>query len=589
MIHFTDALCLVLVRQLVEALDSLTRVAQRLKTPGSIAQYAVGIRTFDAWLAHDQPDNASMSTRDLTPAHLARFENHLREEASSSSAKNPYVRTSQVVTLLREVGRLRPEALTDEMRYRLRYNAEGEVGEDGHIDPYSEAVGQRLRAAAQRDIVAAIERITVEGAALLAEGKDPAQYGYENRSNLVWLIHERGVLGWAGLRPHVPARWHNTNSLQPLNQLVYPTGQDLLALWVALSLACGLEIESVKTLKADCLSNPERGYVTVTYLKRRRHGHTWNTLRVRDGGLRTPGGIIRTALRLTATARKHWEETNTDEEHHNALWIYYDRGALRRARFSSFGQKQRQRRAAGELVQADAMMRFVERHGLRDDDGRPLVLLLRRLRKTWKASHYRAVGGDPSLWVQGHSVEVAVNHYADVPALEAAHDQAVADGIQMLMDSCTVLTVEKEARLRAAPEDAAAALEVSRQVAAEMMSGGHNVWVADCKDFFNSPFAPAGTACPAAVWGCWECRNAVVHSGKLPAVLAFVSMAEHQRERLNEREWEATYGRPYRRAVTQIIPSFPESLVIQAKAIAESDASVLHVPPLLPDAEARRG
>jgi hypothetical protein len=66
----------------------------------------------------------------------------------------------------------------------------------------------------------------------------------------------------------------------------------------------GLEPECVKTLRGGCLSSPSGGFVTLSYDKKRAHIGTAKTMRVRDGGLSTPGGLVRLASRLTEPASK---------------------------------------------------------------------------------------------------------------------------------------------------------------------------------------------------------------------------------------------------------------------------------------------
>ena len=70
--------------------------------------------------------------------------------------------------------------------------------------------------------------------------------------------------------------------------------------YCARSRSC-LELQGLMHLKADCLKNPVRGSVEIEHLKRRARGAEHKRrLRVRDGGVNTPGGLIRLALSLTA-------------------------------------------------------------------------------------------------------------------------------------------------------------------------------------------------------------------------------------------------------------------------------------------------
>ena len=81
--------------------------------------------------------------------------------------------------------------------------------------------------------------------------------------------------------------------------------RDLLPLLVLLSLETGLELECCKALIIDCLRNPSAGTIKVAYLKRRSRGAEHKSLRVCDGGIGTPGGLIRRLIEVTAKARRH--------------------------------------------------------------------------------------------------------------------------------------------------------------------------------------------------------------------------------------------------------------------------------------------
>ena len=57
---------------------------------------------------------------------------------------------------------------------------------------------------------------------------------------------------------------------------------------------------------------------------------------------------------------------------------------------------------------------WIRRHGLLDDTGRPLNLVLLRLRKTHKAEWYEKTQGQLEQFAVGHTVQVAATHYADM-------------------------------------------------------------------------------------------------------------------------------------------------------------------------------
>ncbi len=161
-------------------------------------------------------------------------------------------------------------------------------------------------------------------------------------------------------------------------------------------------------------------------------------MRVRDGGAATPGGLLRLVMRLTLRARRH-----AGEEDCQKLWIYLQTSAVPQVRASS------------NFLSAPFSQRFTARHGILGEDGEPLILHYRRLRKTYKAEFYRLTRGQLPLLASGHSPEVAAAHYADIPALRPVHEAAVADGLTQAFDDAvrlTVLAPQREAELAGTPE-----------------------------------------------------------------------------------------------------------------------------------------
>lgn len=79
----------------------------------------------------------------------------------------------------------------------------------------------------------------------------------------------------------------------------------MLSFHVLLACQTGMEPEAIKDLKVGCLINAARGFVSVQYYKRRAGGDPHKSMRIRDGGnLRSPGGVLRLAMRLTKRARE---------------------------------------------------------------------------------------------------------------------------------------------------------------------------------------------------------------------------------------------------------------------------------------------
>ena len=106
-----------------------------------------------------------------------------------------------------------------------------------------------------------------------------------------------------------------------------------------------------------------------------------------------------------------------------------------------------------------------------------------------------------------------------------------------------------------------------------------DLWLAGCANFYDSPFAAKGDACPSPFWSCLDCSNAVITARKLPALIAFLAFTIAQRESLAEADWEAKFGRAHRRIRDQILPAFPKAVVTAARMEAAAAPGIIYLPP----------
>jgi hypothetical protein len=105
------------------------------------------------------------------------------------------------------------------------------------------------------------------------------------------------------------------------------------------------------------------------------------------------------------------------------------------------------------------------------------------------------------------------------------------------------------------------------------------VFLASCRDFYDSPFGTTGKPCPVSLWGCLECPNAVFTTRHLPQVLSFLDFIERAREDYPSDEWAVRYGLAWERIVHGIRVKFRDEQIATAHAIAESDGARLLLPP----------
>lgn len=537
---------------------AFTRALRRLAAPGgplgvrsTVKAYAVTMPRFFAYL-NTTGENID-GAEHLRPHHIDGFEAWLGAEGLSPT--HLFTALVKVVGVLRQIVADPLEMVSADLRDRLRYVSAKPYQRSRPRDALSPHTARQLRDAARADVVAITGRLRAGP----PDEDNPAVRRATAKVHAI--IVERGILtqhdrAWTNL---CAARsrhgMKSTNLSEQLHGCYYLTSSDVVPFLVLLSLETGLEIECCKTLSVDCLRNASAGTVEIAYLKRRARGAEHKTIRVRDGGSTTPGGLIRLLLDLTAPARLHRPS--------ECLWVYYQVGA-----FADGFHHPR--------VTIDA---WTTRHRIVDDKGHPLRLLLSQLRKTHKALWYLKTDGHMARFAVGHTVEVAARHYADVPSLRPLHEATVAAAFEDALEAAApqVLTPEQEAVWQTEPELASGVL-AGKDIEA-LLAGDQDVWLASCAGFFASPFGATGSPCPTPFWGCLECSNAVITARKLPAILGFLAFVEGRREDLTAGNWAATFGRAHARITGDILPAFSVSVITEARAALAADPPLAYLPP----------
>jgi len=515
-----------------------------------IKQYVQVYRHFFAWLGDEAPKVAGVS--DLCAAHIDGFASAL--EQRGMSAIHRHITVGKIINTLRAIEADRPDRIAPDLHERLRYTLATSAGRSTPRDAYSPFVARALRDAARSDVEAMFRRL---GADDRTDEGDPVTA--RARADVEAIIARQGfiVADQAALKSLYFMRMRRglpiSTLIDDLHGRHHLLARDLPALLVLLTLDTGLEPECLKTLTIDCLANPHAGTVELRYLKRRARGAEHKSMRVRDGGSGTPGGLIRRLIDVTAAAREHLPD--------DCLWAYHNVGGLRGGIFDLKHQ----------------LASWALRHGISDDDGKSLHLLLSRLRKTHKALWYTKTEGHMTRFAVGHSREVAARHYADLPSLRPLHEEAVADAFREAVAAAmpTVLPPAAEQALREAPEQAEPLMPPD--AVGPLLDGEQDVWLAACAGFHNSPFAEAGSPCAQPFWGCLDCPNAVITVRKLPAILAFLAFVEEQRSSLPATDWAAKFGRVHARITTQVLPAFADAVIADARRQMENER--LYLPP----------
>ncbi|MGH3119771.1 MAG: hypothetical protein ACRDND_01885 [Streptosporangiaceae bacterium] len=547
-VDLSDLPCPKLVRPLAAALASIGGDEGTVRTwsPG-FAQLVAQLRAFITFAAAvlGQP---GAGLAEVTPQLMDGFEAELAKRFGAGGMQvGVFMRT--VVRLMRMAGEQDPRALPVSLQARLCYSASEPCVKSSPLDAYPLPALDAINAAALADVRAIAGRIDA-GRRAAAGGSDPRVAGWSARQNVLWHVQARGPLT-AGQMAGLRLDRHRHGGMRELNTALFIGPHDLVPFAVAVICATGLEPECVKGLRAECLSSPGRGFASLAYDKKRAHTRTAKTMRVRDGGPSSAGGLIRLAARLTGPARQA-----TGSQH---LWV----GACDEGLSEFF--------SAGHQMNTQVLA-WMARHRLGeliDYGGGPVRLDLRRLRKSVKSRQYLASGGVLDDFTSGHSKSVAAAHYADIGAHREIHEQAVEAGLRQALEVALPPPVVLPAGTP--PPEPATPAQIQAAASADT-----DVFLASCTGFDNSPFArDAGKPCPVPMWGCLECPNAVFTDRHLPSLVDFGAFLDRQRETLTQPVWNARYGLAHQRLTTGVLSAFPQSQLDLARSAAHDGPATL--------------
>ncbi|MGS1018118.1 hypothetical protein [Allosphingosinicella humi] len=457
---------------------------------------------------------------------------------------------------LRAIDEAHPELLASAVKRRLK-KISRHAQTSTPREPYTECVSNQLRSRADEAVAAARDRIfsgRKRAVELRTNGCDwptALQLRIIDGERLPQSDRDR-------LRPH-------SIDIRTLAESTLLRTHDACAFIIALGLRCEMPFECLRTLRADCLKNPSGGFVDIEYRKSR--GGTAVRIkreRVRDGGISTPGGLVRLALELSGPAR----ERLASSDHPDAayLWLGYVQSghpSWRRFRldYNTFSLAARS-------------------YGVTADDGSPFEQFSgARLRKTVKAANYRRKGGHLRSFATDHTPRAASKHYASVEALAEDHAKAVEAAQERLLGSAMTPLIlspsEEEEALLNGLERQGRTFTGSELVPA--LSGSEDTFLGACLDFWHSPLVTAEDgSCSSGFSSCLHCRNAVFTRRKLPAIICYLDWIEDRRSILSISSWTAAHGLDHARITKQILPRFSEKDVAHARSRVTE--SVLPVP-----------
>jgi hypothetical protein len=277
---------------------------------------------------------------------------------------------------------------------------------------------------------------------------------------------------------------------------------------------------------------------------------------VRDGTGTSPGGVIRNLVRITERARR-WVDSDS-------LWV-----AIKEKEGFTVNASAEFRVRYGcnsPLQQLAADHDLGWENGADSGDPR-LVVHASRLRKTYVAAAYRAVGGDLAATARaaGNTAGVAMRHYGDIASLGPLHAWTVADALYERVDA---------ARNAARGGGVPVVIGTRPDSPAPPAAGSETVDVqlAGCTGFFDSPFAVSGGGCPVSFTGCLQCTNAVITADKLPTIITYLHHIVGQRFQMTEDEWCDAWGADFVRIVDDVLSQFDPATVEAAQQQAQQSS-----------------
>jgi hypothetical protein len=471
-----------------------------------------------------------------------------------------YSRFRCLIYGLRVIGKHAPSLLSAEVKHRLNFVSRHSGKALAPREPLTPFVAEALKRAADRRVAAARDRIFAGRRQLDALRSEPNP-SYFDRAFL------RAAEGIRPTKAEFDLFRHRRVSIAAATGLAVTTLPDAVYFVIALALRVEIPIECLRTLRRDCLKNASRGFVTIEYVKSRAGPrHTIKRERVRDGGITTPGGIIRLALDLSQPAAERMAgRGDADAEY---LWVGFvekDLPTWRRFRLCT-----------------NNFRRAISALSVIDENGVPIAFIApSRLRKTVKRNNYLRHAGHLRRFASDHSRSVAARHYAAVEALDEEHAQSIVAAETQLFDIAmnpVVLSAEAENKARVAGL-ALPGRAMDGPTAATLMAGSSDTFLGICMDFWASPIERADDgSCAAAFTGCLHCRNAIFTRRKLPALLTYMDWLSDRRSVLSETRWNDEHGADFNRITQQILPAFTDADMESARLVMSEEA----VQPVLP-------
>ena len=526
-----------LVAGLLAGLAEKVHPHGKVNAPGTVESYLIGLRDIAVFMAARGVRGGAGA---LTRAVLAEY--WMQAGGMRESTTRTMLAGYDDTTGALDAG---VRALVDGRHFSPRPSSDP-------LMPYDQRQWEHLQDTCRRiaDSAFAVHRRALAAAEC---GRDPGQAGW-NGDNLRWLLVRHGPLSTAQVAAHLgmSSTWAGRHGgVGTAFTELFPDVAVVIAYRVLFGSYCGVVPDGIADLDIGDIDWAGDATILLDYVKGRTAAESVTLPRraVR---------LLEQWLEHSALARRHAPAGPA-----GVLWLHCSPRSTARWRTT---------------VRPSAQTSWVKKHGVEVDR--------RRIRTTFESARDRQAwhGSPRSLIDPDHSARVEADHYltaatpAQRDAVEAIVEQGQGDMVRRARPP-RVVTAGQLAGLAGSLPEAIAALGPDEPAAAEIVSGGQDVFTAACTDPAPGLHGPAGKPCPARPWVCLLCPLAIFaprHAGNLLRLKGWFS---RQRAQLPTGQFMATFG-PYATRVDEVLQHYPAPVLAAAAAGIDNDD---HALPLRPE------
>ncbi len=431
------------------------------------------------------------------------------------------------------------------------------------LPPYSEAEWERLATTCQAitsDSYAA-HKIALASA---GRGRHPREHGW-SEENLRWLLARTGPVGIVAFGEHLGCSDNvvrQRGGVLEASRDLFPALDVVIAYRLLFGIYSGIVPDGIDDLVTGDIDWAGDSVILLSYVKGRTAAES----------LTLPRQAVRLLeqwLAHSALLRSH-----TDPDQRRDLWL-----RLKKPGGTEISAK-------GGSASRIAVQRWIDRHGVAGDDGRPLKIHRSRIRTTHLSMRDKRTwaGRGRATIDPNHSPEVEGDHYltATTPSQRQAAEAIIEDAQHDLLRRASppvVVSGEDAADLARGYPEVVASLGLDDTVIAELVGGQRDVFTAACADQLSGLHGPAGKPCPARPWVCLLCPLAVFAPRHAPNLLRLKAFFSRQWRQMPAAQFMAVFG-PYSQRVTQVLDRLDPAVVARAAAgIGDRDDEV----PLRPE------